>query len=369
MMSFSLSQIVALVQREQLELEEFLYGVSSNTQAENVPVEEEQVAITKVLANRHREDSFLEIIKGLAEEHKEIELGFQSSEKISLNDEQQVGVALYRANADAKIIEVVGDIVKLEADIPASIPTVDSQYGYKGGAARLALLATLGEPVLNYIPRDLDLIRVGDAAIELDDLIAAQFMPDDFHRGDGVEIVPSVESYLATRDIVCNEVALFGNVLTCSIRCLEDNLNQILRPSEHVIDEDGVIQSRVVAKMIRMMAISEVEGRPVHIQGVPQDAEVSPFDVALHLDRALERGTRVAQIYVAECFRLGLISIDAKDCQTIGTAIEKLKHGVNGGLKSFKNISRELPKPKSRGGGGPVNRSRASKRNRKKKIA
>ena len=82
------------------------------------------------------------------------------------------------------------EIIVWEVEV-AELPKLPKGYGFKGGAARLALLRALGLEELSV--RDFDVVRIdafSDGSIA--DEIVIEFMADNFAHGWGVEAISDV---------------------------------------------------------------------------------------------------------------------------------------------------------------------------------
>lgn len=284
---------------------------------------------------------FLQQVQALAKQYTVEAKRYQLTGQVEIETAEQVRIAVHRANRTAKIISIEDRVVTLKAPLLPRIPRLNSEYAYKGGAARLALAAVLGKDVRNRVPRDYDLLRFGTEPIAFDQEMAAEFMPDDFRHGNGVELVEDFAEYVRTRDLSINQVVLLDGRISCTVQALRDTLNEVLRPLPYVLDAEGLLQGKIMMKMVRMLAEARVEGRHMTMQDVPDKHCVSAFDVALHLDRALVRSSRIAQAYVEECVRLGFLSLQDQESLSLGDAIAHLDQTISGGVQRFKTLAPE----------------------------
>lgn len=239
--------------------------------------------------------------------------------------DSEIRIELYRRNPDAQLQIVKNNLIAISAPKLNKVSELDHGYGYKGGAARLALFAIIGDNVQNFIPRDLDLVRISTRDSEKDHEMAKTFMPDDFEHGHGVEIVASIDRYLNSRDIRINEVLLINKRIFCSKGALIDALNGFIRPTDYIKEQNTKIPGKIVCKMLRLQAESLVRGRPFELKDFPANAKISHFGLALHLNRALEQNSRVASWYLKLCIEHGFIEQRGQK-QEIGDIIENLKH-------------------------------------------
>ena len=193
--------------------------------------------------------------------------------------------------------------VELEAVLPDSLPKLNAPYGFKGGAARLALRSTL-ELRARDCPRDLDLIRFGEGDETTDKCMSREYMPADFaiSERNGVEIIQGMRSYLRTRDLALNEVLLLGDRLHLTVQCLLDTLSDVIRPTAaHYTNNRTGMRSGVAAKALRFFAESAAngaDGQMVYF-GVDRNLNLRPFDIALNLRRAAQQSSVEARLYLA----------------------------------------------------------------------
>ncbi len=178
-----------------------------------------------------------------------------------------------------------------------------SGYGYKGGAARALLNRALGIDE-KAVPRDIDIVRFYEENKDRtrDDELAKEFMPDDYELGDGVEVIHDNDSYFATRDYTMNEILATDNVIYCTKQALYDTVRGIIRVTDYEREAfHGVPGSKMLAKAIRLQAKGVLD-REYHL---PKEDEVriaetfiSPFWLAVQLDRAAEIGQDTAADYL-----------------------------------------------------------------------
>jgi len=316
----------------------------------------DEIAAIRDLANGYTEDDAISHIRKLAQNYQDSSLARRlekvrikessltqtvaPEDRVLINSCQTARIAIFAKNPEAIVNFIREDVISLQAPDLFRIPALHGRYGYKGGAARIALGAALGDSTSGFAPRDLDLIRFGGKKNVEDDQMAKQFMPDDFTYGHGVELCQSYREYFDTRDITLNEVVYIDDSVICSPQALQDSINQTLRPTEHVLDENGNPPGKIVMKMIRILAEERTRGRRMKIADIPADIAITPFDVALHLDRALHKSSRLASIFVRECFDRGYLeSHNGRIC--LGSTIEHLEKNVPQGLKRFKTLFAE----------------------------
>lgn len=197
-----------------------------------------------------------------------------------------------------------------------------SGYGYKGGAARALFLRTL-EIDPNYVPRDIDVIRLAwlNDSCELDDQAAQENMPDDFAYGAGIEVVNDRDEYLTSRDLRLNEILATDDRITFTRGALLDTIRHIIRPTSFEQGGYGEIGPKMLAKILRFNSEFIHRYDQAGIEEVQdwqfEDGFISPFWLALQLDRAYEVSGNVAQRYVDELVARGQVP---KDVNTVEDA-------------------------------------------------
>ncbi len=199
---------------------------------------------------------------------------------------------------DPKLFNVVFSI-----EHPPELPELPEAYGFKGGAARLALRKALGLPGAGA-PRDLDLIRLGSASTEDDLALSKQYMPEDFglNSANGVEVVDSPRGYIRTRDLTMNEVYYQHCSVTASLQCVLDTIGGVVRPnSRFLIRGYSGMPSSSAAKSLRFLAIGAALGQNMETCHFVRrrDHQLAPFDVALNLRRAMEVSEDAGRLFVA----------------------------------------------------------------------
>lgn len=215
-------------------------------------------------------------------------------------------------------------------------PDLPEGYAYKGGMARALLLRNLGIESFAK-PRDLDVVRIAEDEPYpgADDKVAKDFMPDDYEHGDGVEVIEDVMGYFDTRDFTINEVLAYDDCIKMTSECLLDTVRRIIRISEYEnenADEEGEVPAKLLAKSLRfyseMIARSEMSPKLEN----PKDwdferAFISPFWLALNIDRAYDRGDEVAQAFFQQLKEKKQIPASVGN---IAEAIEYLNNLIKG---------------------------------------
>ena len=205
-------------------------------------------------------------------------------------------------------------------------------YGVKGGAAREALAALLQRSSARQ-PRDIDVVRRGTHPVPEDEQVARRFMPKDFEYGARVEIIRDMARYLSTRDLTINEAALIGGELTASVLCVLDSLGKVVRPSRYrggSLHRKPSLHGQSLLKMVRLYAEGTSAGEGWAIHGIPEEVSFSDFDLAVHLNKAFQRGRPVAERFLTTCEILGLIRASADPIRQALEQLEPLRHGERG---------------------------------------
>ncbi|MCO6429367.1 MAG: hypothetical protein J5J00_00775 [Deltaproteobacteria bacterium] len=229
-------------------------------------------------------------------------------------------------------------IYMFQAKDISHLPKLPADYAFKGGAAREALKALLFPGHKSYPARDLDVIRFGDKPSELDQKIAAQLMDEDSLHGHGVELVKSFRSYFSSRDLTVNQILLDNGVIVCTEGALFDLAAGIVRPAKNEIRKNGWIKGKIFMKVLRLAAEEEALGHEVQIEDLPASPDVHPFHIALHLERALQRGEDVALKYLQKAEEFGIISSRCKSRDDLAAFVKELSGKIGEGLEFFKSL-------------------------------
>lgn len=235
-------------------------------------------------------------------------------------------------------------VLRFPCPLPRELPSLPKEYGFKGGAARLALRVALRLPVSEReVPRDVDLIRIGLQRDPRDWSLAKQYMPEDAAAGRSVEVTRSIPHYLRTRDLTLNEVLWIDNLVAVSFLGFIDTMAALIRPTKYrggSLHSPKALRGVTVMKMLRLQAEF---GSPWEVRGILPTQEVDGFDLALHLNRALARGEDVAHAFL----KLAAQYQFAPDRYAAGRdglieAICDLCGEVDNGILFFTELSREL---------------------------
>ena len=191
------------------------------------------------------------------------------------------------------------DILKIEAiennlDLPPG-------YAQKGGSARIVLEKTLGIAGMKE-PRDIDICFVGqNENQEMSTALAEKYCPEDLHFGHGIEKLE--DNYFESRDFTLNEVLVHGKDIYVTKECLLDTIRGIVSLSRYEASsyDDRQINDKLISKGLRLLAerkqFSKASFADEYFFG---ESNISEFHMALHLNRAMERGPKVTDQFLKE---------------------------------------------------------------------
>ncbi len=205
-------------------------------------------------------------------------------------------------------------------------------YGVKGGAAREALAVALGLRDLRQ-PRDIDVVRRGKHPLPLDEEVARSLMPRDFAHGARVELIRELPRYLTSRDLTVNEVVAEGSTVNVSLIGALDSIGQVLRPARYrggTLHRKPSLHGQSLLKMARLYAEGACEGESWSIEGIPEEVTFSEFDLAVHLNKAFQRGRPVVERFLHTCILLSLITASEDPVRDALEHLEHLRHGERG---------------------------------------
>lgn len=280
---------------------------------------------------------FLQRVRALATHYKKQRRGSKQPVKTYDIDRASVAEILHQLNPAIKIINIAPSYIMLASPKLTHLPLLPKGYGFKGGAARLALANLLGQSDCNARPRDLDLLKIGKGNPKLDQQLAQKIMAEDYRHGAEIETLQNIKLYFTTRDLTINQIALLNKIVFCSYQALQDMLNRILQTTPFVTEDNDFPQGRITMKALRLKAESQRTIAPFQIVDQRFNPNVKPFDIALHLERSLQQDLMTAQYYLAECIRHGYLKLDASDVEQ---AVSVLRTKVPGRLNQFTLLKR-----------------------------
>ena len=198
-------------------------------------------------------------------------------------------------------------LLKLDVEPYISLP---KNYALKGGAARVSIERAL-DKTCSQEPRDIDICYIGDPHKEdlsLSESLAERYMPDDYAHGYGVE--PLEDNYFESRDFTINEVLVNNDGAILTKQALLDIMRSIIRFTEYektnfyyqdFYDEEEEVDVRFVNDKLASKALRLIAERDSRIfvdDDFFRKKYISEFHMALHLDRAMGRGFKVAKNFV-----------------------------------------------------------------------
>lgn len=206
--------------------------------------------------------------------------------------------------------EVHKDVIAFSIKPHPHAPPLPFNYGFKGGMARFLIETYLKKPNV-VLPRDIDIVRIGELPgvdyAKWDRIVSECYMPQDYANGHGVEVLNPNEShdYFHTRDFTINEVLVMGDTAYATRLGFMDIYRGVIRLSEFEKSQADVHHSipngKLLAKSVRMLAEAYAKGdytRYLADEAMLRDGRISPFHMALHLDRAMQRGEEAVQNYI-----------------------------------------------------------------------
>ena len=147
-------------------------------------------------------------------------------------------------------------------------------------------------------------------------------MSADYAFGHGVEVAESKGVYFATRDLTVNEILFRNGCLEATFNALEDSRQGVLTPTPYIETAARHMQARTLMKAIRLASEALVLNIPMSLRFCPDDVSVTPFDVALHLRRALAAGPEVAEEFIFSAWKLGVLLPELEAPPVLEEALE-----------------------------------------------
>ncbi len=229
-------------------------------------------------------------------------------EKISHNEELFTRYLRMFSDYEGEVVFLDENLLKLDVEPYISLP---EGYALKGGAARVSVERAL-DKTCSQEPRDIDICYIGDPDREdrsLSEYLAERYSPDDYIHGYGVE--PLEDGYFETRDFTINEVLVSNESAVLTKQALLDIMRSIIRFTEYEKtnfyfqeyygeeEEVGVrfVNDKLASKALRLIAERE-ERTFIDADEFFEKKYINEFHMALHLDRAMGKGFRVANAFV-----------------------------------------------------------------------
>ncbi len=191
----------------------------------------------------------------------------------------------------------IPEIHTTDAILPPELQMLDLPrgYGVKGGAARAIVTYTLFGQELPV--RDIDLISLPYADESLAGELAMKYMPRDFKYGHGPELSASVEDLIVGRDFTMNEVVVVDGKIFYT-----DKAKEALK-DKHIELSSEIPGIKMKAKAQLFAAALEAAGFTPSVAEELNQIYWDPFWCGLMLDRALEQGDKVADLYTKRLTR------------------------------------------------------------------
>lgn len=183
-----------------------------------------------------------------------------------------------------------------------------------GGMARsIARELVTGESKQREPVRDIDLVNIIDndgscyVSPAVRDQLSAEYMPDVFEQGQRMSN-DTLEHYFDSRDFTINQVLIMNGQLILSNAAKNDFQENIVRPSHFEKPrESSWLKSGIAVKALFMKAAAEDFTTSVPTLEDLTFGQVFPVDVALNMDRAMERGIETAHAFTQELAEWGII--------------------------------------------------------------
>lgn len=205
--------------------------------------------------------------------------------------------------------------IKHGQKLPANLP---QGYVFTGGVFRTTLLKELGQDAME--PRDLDISAFTELQPDMGlvEKLSEEHMSDDSAHGYGIK-EESLAKYFYTRDFTCNEGCIHGGRMYLTVPALLALKGKTIVPTyfesaeynSYAFEKSGV-HPKLVIKALRMqLEFEEMYGHG-EIKGIEDwqwDIQAVPlFWIALHLNKAFERGDRLAQAFFLKLLEKGTVA-------------------------------------------------------------
>lgn len=163
--------------------------------------------------------------------------------------------------------------------------------------------------------RDIDLVNITDEEgnSEVDygtlDALSQKYMPDDYTFGHGIGN-DTMDHYFKSRDFTINQSLIMDGKLIISNLAYNDFRENIIRPTyfEHPYDGDR-ISSRLFLKALMMRGVvSQISDSIPLIEDMGRPYNISSFNIALFLNKAMSRGAETARIFTGDLADWDIIS-------------------------------------------------------------
>ncbi len=225
-----------------------------------------------------------------------------------------------------KIKELEKNIWELPVEKQITGLQIPEGYAVKGGAARALLLKNIGIDSSGEF-RDMDIVRIEEWNKDdsRDEEIAETYMPDDFQFGHGVEKIETIKEYFKTRDFSINEVLATNKKIIATKKCIADSIRHIIRLTDFEKNNWGV-SHKMLSKALALYSEAIQKYDTAKIENIEdweyEEYSITPFWLALQLDRAFEKSSRIAEQLTSELKKKGQLP---QSCETAEDAVRFLE--------------------------------------------
>lgn len=259
-------------------------------------------------------ERYPEVVAANLEQQQNYQDHVEKTEK-EINDREVLEVLQEYGIPTESIEQIDENLFRIPVNHHFSERPLPPGYHYIGGAARALFMRSLNiDPT--YTPRDLDLVRIISENPEnsLDESVGWEFSPEDAAFGHGVQVEKNTQDYFTSRDLTINEVMANDREIVITRQGMLDSVRRIIRLSDHEkSDAENQDSSKMMAKMLRLYVEGINRWGDAHIDDEKLDFEkffITPFFLALQLDKASEIGTNIAEAYVDELVSRGQLPME-----------------------------------------------------------
>ncbi len=285
---------------------------SQNTRKEINP-EDKVLNNLDILLAKYSKESVFET----DEKRRKITSVDESIKSIGTEYEKTLKRVLERYGCDVDIEKIGNGLFRVQMPHDYVVKKIPEGYGYIGGAARSVLNRIFNIDEMST-PRDVDIVRIINKDIfGMDVKMATEYSAEDYLHGHGVQELD--QDYFKNRDFTINECLVYGDWVYMTKECLLDTVRRILRFTQYekrYSDESQMrVDGKLLSKAVRLVSEEIAQGRKMEIvdKEAYEFANIKPFFIALHLDRAFSRGDDVAAQYISELVSLGQLPDWIKD--------------------------------------------------------
>jgi|GEM_PF-1682416 len=271
----------------------------------------------------------------------------------------------YGAQADLEHLGNKLFEMHIHSDISDLVPELPEGYAFMGGAVRSIVMRELGIHA-NIPPRDLDIVRVGENRTQ-DKELSEKYMPEDASHGYGLKKIR--DDYFNTRDFTINEALYYDGKVYLTKECILDMLRGIIRftddrkikpekkllrqnyqdddydgedREDEVFDDNGeriqkdsgepyyIIDTIILPKALRLCEEMKQRGLNFTTEEEPYTItdNISIFQIAVHLRRAMESGPKVVEGYLDRLTEKEIIPPEIRNLEMLMRYISKYTSGI-----------------------------------------